>query len=131
MDALAQALGLSMTLEHQYRTTRHYEPMLGFCCCRFCVNLPYFVTEKSTMSGDNIVALVCGLTQANPVDPPLRVTVPAGTNLSEIADEGENMTLETRIKDCHPDIKEVVVGKGKGVSIESIGQEQRAQNRGG
>lgn len=79
------------------------------------------------MTGINIVDLARGLVESKTQDPPLRVTVPAGTNLSEIADEGENMTLEQRLKDLSPDIKEVVVGKGKGLIVESLGQEQRVK----
>lgn len=82
------------------------------------------------MTTNNIVDIVRGLVDSKVQEPPLRVTVPAGTNLQEIEDEGENMTLEARIKDVSPDIKEVVVGRGKGVSVESIAQENRVK-RGG
>jgi len=81
------------------------------------------------MSPANIPDLVRGLIDGQKLDPPLRVTVPAETNLGETWD-GENLSLLDRIKDISPDIKEVVVGRGS-VTVESIAQEGRAQNRGG
>lgn len=82
---------------------------------------------RAPMTSENIVDLARGLVESKIQDPPLRITVPAGTNLWEVADEGENMTLEQRLKDLSPDIKEVVVGKGKGLTVESVGQEQRVK----
>lgn len=75
--------------------------------------------KDKTVSGDNIVDLVTGLAHAllPSVPPPYKVTVPAGTNLGE-HEAGENVSLEQRIRDVHPDIKEVVVGTGPGVSVE-------------
>lgn len=77
------------------------------------------------MSGQNIVDLVRGLIDGSKgvTVPPYRVICPSGTNLGE-HEEGENLALSERIKDIDPGIKEVVVGKGKGVSIENMSQEE-------
>lgn len=100
---------------------------VGLSTIRSLSHLP-----ESTMTGETIVECARGLVRAAEATgskPPFRITVPAGTNLQETWD-GENPTLEQRLKDIG-EVKEVVVGKGRGVSIDSVGAEEEVANRGG
>lgn len=77
---------------------------------------------------DNAKGLLQGV--AGAMNPPYRVLVPHDCVLSS-HEAGENVTLEQRIKDLSPDIKEVKNQKGRGVSIESVGDEECAKKKAG
>lgn len=88
--------------------------------------------RRMAMTGEMLHDCAKGLLQgavSSGMSPPFRIVCPAGTNLGEFWD-GEGVTLEQRLKDLDG-VKEVRVGKGRGVSIESVGQEEAAKNRGG
>lgn len=87
---------------------------------------------ENTVNSDNIVANAKGIVTgalASNMTPPFRILVPSGTNLSE-HEEGENVTLEQRLKDIEH-VTEVKVGKGRGISVESIGDEKSARKAAG
>lgn len=73
---------------------------------------------EERMNATNLIDLVRGLAagmDGSGKPGPYRVTVPQGTNLGE-HEEGENVSLEHRLKDIEG-VRDVVVGTGLGTSI--------------
>lgn len=95
-------------------------------------NLNFYKQDGTQMNGEEIIEIGRGLIQgakSSGMVPPFRILVPHDTNLQEVW-EGENMSLEERLKDI-TDVKEVKVTKGRGVSIESIGAEDEVKKTSG